>query len=143
MERDALEGLHFTRADAADVWTAVHRQLPDAWHRTYRPPGHERLVGVEWRVWATNSLCPPVVVLPKKPGSHASWETGAVLWGWVTVRGTGGQVSTAPWGTVIKTDGGVALQLTTEPLTTHMVVAVLQWGIERPQPWRDPVAGAI
>ena len=57
--------------------------------------------------------------------------------------GPGGHVFTAPRGTVIETDGGVALQLTAEPLTTHVVVAVLQWGTERPQPWRDPVARAI
>ena len=67
----------------------------------------------------------------------------AVLWGWVAVRGTGGQVFTASRGTVIATDGGMALQLTAEPLTTHVVVAVLQWGAERPQPWRDPIARAV
>ena len=99
-------------------------------------------MGVEWRVWATNSPCPPVVVLPRRT-SHPSWETVAVLWGWVAVRGTGGQVFTAPRGTVIETDGGTALQLAAEPLTTHVVVAVVQWGADRPQPWRDPVAGAV
>ena len=31
VDRDILEGLQFTRADGADVWTAVHRRLPDAW----------------------------------------------------------------------------------------------------------------
>ena len=30
-----------------------------------------------------------------------------------------------------------------EPLTTHVVVGVLQWGADRPQPWRDPVARAV
>ena len=74
---------------------------------------------------------------------HPSWETVAVLWGWVTVRGTGGHVFTAPRGTVIETDGGVALQLTAQNLTTNVVVAVLQWGAERPQPRRDPVARVI
>ena len=143
VERDILEGLQFTRGDGADVWTAVHRQLPDAWHTTFRPPGHERLLGVEWRVWAANSPCPPVVVLPKKSGPHPSWETVAVMWGWVTVRGTGGHVFTAPRCTVIETDGGVALQLTAEHLTTHVVLAVLQWGAEKPQPWRDLVARVI
>ena len=69
--RDILEGLQFTRADGADVWTAVHRRLSDAWPQVFRPPGHERLVGVEWRVWATNSPCPPVVVLPRRT-SHPS-----------------------------------------------------------------------
>ena len=108
VDGDILEGLQFTRADGADVWTAVHRRLPDAWPQVFRPPGHERLVGVEWRVWATNSPCPPVVVLPKRT-SHPSWETVAVLWGWVAVRGTGGHVFTAPRGTVIETDGGRAL----------------------------------
>ena len=67
----------------------------------------------------------------------------AVLWGWMTLRGTGGHVFTAPRGTVIETDGGVVLQLTEEPLTTHVVVVVLQWGAERPQPWCDPVARVI
>ena len=142
VDRDILEGLQFTRADEADVWTAVHRRLPDAWPQVFRPPGHERLVGVEWRVWATDSRCPPVVVLPRRT-SHPSWETLAVLWGWVAVRGTGGHVLIAPRGTVIETDGGTALQLTTEPLTTHVVVAVLRWGADKPQPWRDPVAGAV
>ena len=33
VERDILEGLQLTRADGADVWTAVHPQLPDAWPR--------------------------------------------------------------------------------------------------------------
>ena len=124
VDGDILEGLQFTRAGGADVWTAVHRQLPDAWPQVYRPPGHERLVGVEWRVWAANSPCPPVVVLPRGT-NHPSWETVAVLWGWVAVLGTDGHVFTAPRGTVIETDGGTALQLTAEPLTTHAVVAVL------------------
>ena len=142
VEGDILEGLQFTRAGGADVWTAVHRQLPDAWPQVHRPPGHERLVGVEWRVWAANSPCPPVVVLPRRT-SHHSWETVAVLRGWVAVRGTDGHFFTAPRGTVIETDGGTALQLTAEPLTTHVVVAVLQWGANKPQPWRDPVARAV
>ena len=137
VDGDILEGLQFTRARGADVWTAVHRQLPDGWPQVFRPPGHERLVGVEWRVWAANSPCPPVVVLPRRI-SHPSWETVPVLWGWVAVRGTDGHVFTAPRGTVIETDGGTALQLTAEPLTTHVVVAVLQWGADKPQPWRDP-----
>ena len=133
VERDILEGLQFTRADGAHVWTAIYRQLPDAWPQAFRPPDYERLVGVDWRVWAANSPCPPVVVLPRRT-SHPSWETVAVLWGWVAVRGTGGHVFTAPRGTVIETDGGMALQLTAEPVTTHVVVAVLQWGADRPQP---------
>ena len=142
VERDIVEGLQFTRADKAGMWTAIHRQLPDAWPQAFRPPGHERRVGVQWRVWAANSPCPPVVVLPRRT-SHPSWETVAVLWGWVAVRGTGGHVFTAPRGTVIETDGGMALQLTAEPLTTHVVVDVLQWGADRPQPWRDPIARAV
>ena len=124
------------------MWTALHRQLPDAWPQAFRLPGHERLVGAEWRVWAANSPCPPVVVLPRRT-SHPSWETVAVLWGWVAVRGTGGHVFIAPRGTVIETDGGMALQLTAEFLTTNVVVAVLQWGADRPQPWRDPIARAV
>ena len=86
VDRDILEGLQFTWADGADVWTAVHRRHPDAWPQVFRPPAHERLVGVEWRVWATNSPCPPVVVLPRRI-SHPSSETVAVLWGLVAVRG--------------------------------------------------------
>ena len=142
MDGDILGGLQFTRASGADVWTAVHCQLPDAWHQVYRLPGHERLVGVEWRVWAANGPCPPVVVLPRRT-NHPSWETVAVLWGWVAVRGADGHVFTAPRGTVIETDRGTALQLTAEPLTTHAVVAVLQWGANKPQPWRDQVAMAV
>ena len=34
-------------------------------------------------------------------------------------------------------------RLTGEPLTTHVVVAVPQWGANKPQPWRDPVARAV
>ena len=124
------------------MWSAIHRQVPDAWPQAFRPHGHERLVGVEWRVWAANSPCPPVVVLPGRT-SHPGWETVAVLWGWVAVRGTGTHVFTAPQGTVIETDGGMALQLTAEPVTTHVVVAVLEWGADRPQPWRDPIARAV
>ena len=78
VERDIPEGLQFTRADGADVWNAVHCQLPDTWPQAFRPRGHERVVGVECRVWAANSPCPPVVVLPRKT-SHSSWETVAVL----------------------------------------------------------------
>ena len=125
VEGDILEGLQCTQADGADVWTTVHRQLPNAWPQAFRPPGHERLVGVEWRLWAANSPCLPVVVLPRRT-SHPSWGTVAVLWGWVAVRGTGGHVFTVPRSTVIEMDGEVALQLTAEPLTTHVVVAVLQ-----------------
>ena len=142
VDGDILEGLQFTRAGGADVWTAVHHQLPDPWPQVYRPPGHERLVGVEWRVSAANSPYPPVVVLPRRT-SHPSWETVAVLWGWVALRGTDGHVFTAPRGMVIETDGGTALQLTAQPLTTHAVVAVLQWGANKPQPWRDQVARAV
>ena len=142
VDGDILERLQFTRAGGADVWTAVHRQLHDAWPQVYRHPRLERLVGVKWRVWAANSPCPPVVVLPRRT-SHPSWVTVAVLWGWVAVCETDGHVFTAPRGTVIETDGGTALQLTAEPLTTHVVVAVLQWGANKPQPWRDPVARAV
>ena len=120
------------------MWTAIHRQLPDAWPQAFRPPRHERLVGVEPGVWAANSPYPPLVVLPRRTG-HASWETVVVLWGWVAVCGTGCHVFTPPRGTVIETDWGMAWQLMAEPLTTHVVVAVLQWGADRPQPWRDPV----
>ena len=142
VERIILEGIQFTQADGADVWTAVHPQLPDAWPQAFRPPGHEHLVGVEWRVWAANSPGWPVVALPGRT-SHPSLETVAVLWGRVALPGTRGHVFTAWRGTVIETDGGMALQLTVEPLTTHVVVAVLQWGADKPQTWRDPIARAV
>ena len=48
--REILEGLQFTRGEGAELWTAVHRQPPDEWHRNSRPPGRDPLVGVEWRV---------------------------------------------------------------------------------------------
>ena len=38
MTRNILEGLHFTRGDRAALWTSVHRQLPEAWHNSLRPP---------------------------------------------------------------------------------------------------------
>ena len=57
--------------------------------------------------------------------------------------GTAGHVFTAPRGTVIQTDRRLALQLTAEPLTTHVVVAVLEGGADKPQPWRDPMARAV
>ena len=66
-----------------------------------------------------------MVVLPKKSGPRPTWEIVAVMWGGVTIRGTRGHVFTAPQGTVIGMDGGVALQLTVEPVTTHVVLAVL------------------
>ena len=56
VEGDILEGLQFTRADGADMWTAVHRQLSDAWPQVFRPLGHERLVGVEWGVWTAKPM---------------------------------------------------------------------------------------
>ena len=58
VRRNILGGLHFMRGEGADVWAAVQRQLPGVWHKSLRPPGHERLVGVEWRVWAANGPCP-------------------------------------------------------------------------------------
>ena len=107
------------------------------------PPATSGLFGSEWRLWTTNSPCLPIVVLPWKTGPHPSWDTVAVLWGWVTVRGLGGRVFTAPRGMVIETDAGVAVQLTAEPLTTHVMVAILHSGAERPQPWRDAIAKVI
>ena len=51
-----------------------------------------------------------------------------VLWGWVTIHGVGGHAFTAPRGMAVDTDGRVALQLTAEPLTTHVVVVTLHRG---------------
>ena len=138
--RDILEGLHFTRGDGADVWVAVHRHLPEAWHKSLRPPGRKRLLGVDCRVWAANGPCPPVVVWPGKSGPGPSLESIVVLLGWVTARIVAGHAFTAPRGRVVETDGTVALQLAAEPPTTHVVVVTLQWGAERPQPRRDPIA---
>ena len=76
-------------------------------------------------------------------GPGPSWETIVLVWGWVTIRGVGGHAFMAPRGTAVDTDGRVALQLTAEPLTTHVVVVALQWGSERPQPSRDPIAGVL
>ena len=85
VDRGILEGLQFTRAGRANVWTAVHRQLPDAWPQVYRPPGHERLVGVEWRVWDANSPCPLLVVLPRKPATPAGRPWRSCGDGWRSV----------------------------------------------------------
>ena len=71
---------------------------------------------------AANSPRLPVVVLPKKSGLHPRGETVAVMLGWATVRPIGGHVFTAPRGTVVDTDDGVALQLTAETLTTHRYI---------------------
>ena len=91
---------------------------------------------------AANGPCPPVVVWPKKSGPSPSWETIVVLWGWVTVRRVGGHAFTAPRGTVVETDGRVALQLAAEPLTTHVVVVALQWGGPRgPNPGETLLLG--
>ena len=94
-------------------------------------------------VLAANGPCPPVVMWPRKPGPSPGRETVVVLWRWVTVRGVGEHACTAPRGTVVGTDRRVALHLAAEPLTTHVVVVVLQSGAERPQPWRDPIARVL
>ena len=65
------------------------------------------------------------------------------LWSWVTFCGVGGHAFLAPRGTAVETDGKVALQLSAEPLTTHVVVVFLQWGAKRPQPLRDPIARVL
>ena len=141
MTRSILEGLHFTRGDGSDMRAEVHHLPPDACDAFLRPRGHDRLVGVEWRLRTANGPCPPVVMWPRKSGP--SWETIVVLWSWVTIRGVRGHAFTAPWGTAVDTDRRVALHLTAEPLTTHVVVVTIRWGAESPHPWRDPVARAL
>ena len=134
MTPELLEGLSFTRSDEAEVWTAVHRQLRGSWDASLQPPGCDWLVGVKWRLWAANGPCPPMVMWPRHSGPGPRCETIMVLWGWVTIRGAGGHAFTAPRGTAMDSDGRVALQLTAEPLTTHVAAVSLHWGAERPQP---------
>ena len=122
---------------------AVHRHLPGSWDASPRPPGHNRRVEVKCRLWAKNGPCTPVVMWPRKPGPGPSWETIVAVWGWVTIRGVGGHALTAPRGVAVDMDGRVALHLTAEPPTTHVVVVALQRGAERPQPWWDPIAGVL
>ena len=57
-----LEGLCFTCGDGAEVWTAVHRQFRGSLDASLRPPGYDRLVGVEWRLWAANGPCPLLLI---------------------------------------------------------------------------------
>ena len=105
MTQGLLEGLCFTRGDGAEVWTAVHRQLPGSWDASLRPPGYDQLVGVEWRRWAANGPCPPVVIWPRRLGPGPSWETIVVPWGWLTIRGVGGHAFTThvarPWTRIV------------------------------------------
>ena len=77
---------------------------------------------------------PTRVTWPRRSGLGPSCETIVVLRGCVTIHGVGGHAFAAPRGTALDSDGRVALQLTTEPLTTHVVVVSLHWGAERPQP---------
>ena len=135
-----LEGHCFICGDGAEVWTAVHRQLLARGMRPCGPPRCDRLVGAEWRLWAANGPCPPVVVWPRRSGPGPSWESIVLLWGRVMSRGVGGHTFTALQGMAMDTDGKMALQLTAEPLTTHVNVVSPQWGAERPQPWWDPFA---
>ena len=67
-----LEGLGFIRGDRADEWAAIHCQLPDAWDTSLRSPGHDGLAGVDWRLWAANGPCPPMVMWPRKSGPGPS-----------------------------------------------------------------------
>ena len=83
------------------------------------------------------------MVWPRKAGPNPSWETMVVLWVWVTMQEIGGHAFTAPRGTVVETDGRVALQLAAEPLTTHVTLVALQWGVEKPQPCGDLIARVI
>ena len=62
-----------------------------------------------------------------------------VLWGWVTICGAGA----TPRRTSVDSDGRVALRLTAEALTTPVGVVSLQWGAERRQNWRDPIARVL
>ena len=112
--RSLLEGLHFTRGDGAEVWTAPRRQLPGSWDVSLRPPGYNRLVGVEWRLWEANGVCPIVVMWPRRSGPSPSWETIVVVWNWVTIRGVGGHAFMALRGTAVDKDGRVAPQLIAE-----------------------------
>ena len=65
------------------------------------------------------------------------------MWGRVTMCGVGGYAFTASRGPAVDTDGKVALLLSAEPLTTHVVVISLKWGGERPQPWQDLIARGL
>ena len=55
-----LEDLGCTRVDGAEVWT------PGSWDASLRPPGYDRLVGVEW--WVANGPCPPQWRRPRRHG---------------------------------------------------------------------------
>ena len=142
VERDILEGLQFTRA-ACELMCGPPSIANSETHGPGRSAPLATSVWYEWN-GAYGTPTAPARRWWSCPGtSHPSWETVAVLWGWVAMRGTGGHVFTAPRGTVIETDGEMALQLTAEPLTTNVVVAVLQWGAHKPQPWQDPIARAV
>ena len=127
--RGILEGMCLTRGDGAEVWTAVHRQLLGSWDASLRPPGHDRLVAVEWRLRAASGPCPSVVMWPQRSGLGPRWETILVLWDWVTIRWVGGHAFTASRGTAEDSDGRL----------DHYVMVSPQWGAESPQPWRDPI----
>ena len=66
-----------------------------------------------------------------------------VLWGWVRIGGVGGHTFTAPRRPAVDSHGWVTLQLTTEPLTTDVVVLSLLFGAERPQRWREPIVWVL
>ena len=79
MMQGLLERPCFTRGDGAEAWTAVHRQLLGSWDVSLRLPSYDRLVGVEWRLWAANGPCPPVVMWPRHSGLAPHWEKIVVL----------------------------------------------------------------
>ena len=88
-------------------------------------------------------MCMCMCMWPRRSDPGPSWDTIVVLWGWVTIRGVGGHAFTASRGMAVDADGRVALQLSAQPLNTHVVMVALQWGAERPQPWRHPIAKVL
>ena len=115
----------------------LHRWFPASWDVSMRPPRHEQIVGVVWRLWAANSPGPPTMIVPWRTGSN-TWETIVVLWGWVAVHSLECHVFVAPRYTAL-----VSGRRTPEPLSSRMLVASNQVGAAQPQPWRDLLARVL